>query len=289
MAAITRTATERSTLEVRLTRDRQMLREFLERDRLYAAYALCDLDEREFGRTRWGVALEGGHPVAVAMEYAGMTPQPLFVLGDPDGVAAVLRDVVKPRVAYLAAPTELLGAVDDLYRVDPGPPMVRMWVDGSTFRPFPGAAVRLVPADVGDLDRLYDLGMTSWLPAESVANGVYHGVRLGGRLIAAAGTHVISREARLAAVGNVFTHVDFRGRGYAKVVTSAVTAELLRYVDQVILNVRSDNPPALAAYRALGYQEHARFEERLVHRRGSVWDTISAPLRRLVPLPRRTS
>jgi len=51
MAAVTRTRTIReSGLEVRSTRDRVLLREFLERDRLFAAYALCDLDEREFAR-----------------------------------------------------------------------------------------------------------------------------------------------------------------------------------------------------------------------------------------------
>ena len=37
------------------TTDRALLRSFLERDRLYAAYAICDLEEREFARTRWGV------------------------------------------------------------------------------------------------------------------------------------------------------------------------------------------------------------------------------------------
>ena len=46
--------------------------------------------------------------------------------------------------------------------------------------------------------------------------------------------------------------------------------------DEVVLNVRSDNPPALAAYTALGYVEHNRFEERLVHRRGGPWDSIVA-------------
>ena len=110
---------------------------------------------------------------------------------------------------------------------------------------------------------------------------MYYGVRVGGKLIAAAGTHVVSSQARMAVVGNVLTHVDYRGRGYATAVTGAVTAELLRSCDQVALNVRSDNPPALAAYRRLGYAEHVRFEERLAHRLGSPWPDLAAPLRRL--------
>lgn len=284
MASVARTGSMlRPSLEIRATRDRDMLADFLGSDRLFAAYALCDLDDREFGRTRWGVALDQGRPVAVALEYLGSSPQPLFVMGEAAGVTGVLREVIRPRTAYLAARSELLDAVAVAYRVAEGPPMVRMWVDRATFRPAPSDAVRLVPADVGDLNRLYDFGLGSWLPSEAVANGVYYGVRVNGHLVAAAGTHVISRAMGLAAVGNVLTHRDYRGRGYAKIVTGAVTQDLLRFCDQVVLNVRMDNTPALAAYRALGYQEHTRFEERLVTRSGSVWDSITAPIRRWIP------
>jgi hypothetical protein len=75
--------------------------------------------------------------------------------------------------------------------------------------------------------------------------------------------------------------VEHRGRGYATAVTSAVTAELLRFCDDVVLNVRSDNPPAIAAYRRLGYVEHCRFEERLVRRTSSPLADLTAPIRRL--------
>jgi RimJ/RimL family protein N-acetyltransferase len=166
--------------------------------------------------------------------------------------------------------------------------MVRMWVDRESFRPVLGEAVRLDVADTRHLNRLYELGVTSWLPAEAVASGVYYGVRRGTRLVAAAGTHVISRRYGLAAVGNVFTQREMRGQGFAKMVTSAVTAELLETCPQVVLNVRADNPPALAAYRALGYREHVRFEERLVHRLTSVWDSILWPVKRYLPALRRT-
>lgn len=272
-------------LVVRPSTDRGLLRDFLERDRIYAAYALCDLDDREFGRTRWGVAFAGSDLGAVVLQYAGLAPQPVFVMGENAGIAAILREVIRPRAAYLAARTEHLTAVASIYRVEPGPPMVRMWVDRTTFRPYPAEVARLLPVEVGDLNRLYQLGFTAWLPPSAVAEGVYYGIRVGGRLVSAAGTHVISPEARLGVVGNVMTHTDFRGRGFATALTGAVTADLLRFCDQVVLNVRSDNPPALQAYAKLGYREHVRFEERLIHRNGAALGPLAAlqgPIRRLL-------
>jgi ribosomal protein S18 acetylase RimI-like enzyme len=266
---------------VQETADRAMLRAFLETDRLYSAYALCDLDDREFLRTRWGVALVGGEPVAVVLQYAGYSPQPIFVMGENAGIAAILADVIKPRTAYLAARAEHLAAITANYRVEPGPPMFRMWVDGAHFRPFPADVQRLLPVEIGELNRLYQLGFASWLPATAISDGLYYAVRVGGRLVSAAGTHVISPSAKLAVVGNVMTHADYRGRGYATAVTGAVTEELLRFCDQVVLNVRADNPPALAAYRRLGYQVNVQFEERLIHRTEMPWSGWSGTLRRI--------
>ncbi len=272
----------RGTIVAAPTTDKALLRSILERDRLYAAYALCDLEEREFSRTRWGVAWSGNTPIAVVLEYNGPTPQPMFVMGQEDGIRVILRDLIRPRVAYLAAPGPLLAAVESAYRVDPGPTMVRMWVDRARFQPYPATTQRLLPVDIGELNRLYQLGFASWLPSSAIAEGVYYGMRVNGQLVAAAGTHVVSPTARLAVVGNVLTHVDYRGRGFATAVTGAVTAELLKTCDEVVLNVRADNPPALNAYRRLGYAEHVRFEERLVHRLGSPWPDLVAPIRRLL-------
>jgi ribosomal protein S18 acetylase RimI-like enzyme len=264
-----------------VTTDRSLLRAFLERDRLYAAYAICDLDDREFPRTRWGAAWSGGSIIAVVLEYSGSSPQPLFVMGRDQGISAVLREVIRPRLAYIAALPAALPVIQERYRLDAGPQMVRMAVDRTRFREAddPGLE-RLLPSDAMELNRLYQLGFGAWLPPSAISEGVYYGLRVHGRLVAAAGTHVVSRAARLAVVGNVLTHADFRGRGYATAVTGAVTAELLESCDQVVLNVRADNPPAISAYRHLGYSEHIRFEERLARRIGSPWSELAAAVRR---------
>ena len=268
-------------LVVEASTDRDAIRAFLERDRIFGAYAIADLEDRDGNRARWGTATVAGEIVSLVLEYGGPSPQPLYVIGRDDGIDAILRDVIKPSIAYIACLPASLPAVERRYRVDGGPQMVRMWVDRATFRPADDPGIEpLAPSDAGELNRLYRLGFGSWLPPQSIAEGVYRGIRVNGRLVAAAGTHVIGRTARIAVVGNVLTQPEFRGRGYAQATTGAVTAHLLQFCDHVVLNVRSDNPPALNAYRRLGYVEHVRFEERLGHRVGSLWADAASALRR---------
>ncbi|MES1239373.1 MAG: GNAT family N-acetyltransferase, partial [Chloroflexota bacterium] len=238
-------------------------------------------EDHEAGRARWGVAKAAGEIVALVLEYGGPSPQPLYVIGREDGIDAILREVIKPSIAYIACMPASLPAVERRYRLEAGPQMVRMWVDRETFRPAVDPGIEpLLPSDAGELNRLYRLGFGSWLPPQSIAEGVYRGIRVNGRLVAAAGTHVIGRKAGIAVVGNVLTQPEFRGRGYAQATTGAVTAALLEFCDHVVLNVRSDNPPALNAYRRLGYAEHVQFEERLGHRIGSLWADVASALRR---------
>ncbi|HEX5578138.1 MAG TPA: hypothetical protein VFY43_00540, partial [Candidatus Limnocylindria bacterium] len=73
------------------------------------------------------------------------------------------------------------------------------------------------------------------------------------------------------------------------IVTSAVTAELLSRVDDVALNVHTDNAPAVAAYQRLGFQPHCLLTERLARRRAGGWG-IMRPIREALRLtwPRET-
>jgi len=263
----------------RAVTDRSEVAAFLRTDRLYAAYALGDLDASARRRAAWGMAYDAeGRPRGLAMQHLGLPPQPLFLMGDPDACRAVLTNEVRPRYAFVQARHDLATAFDNLYRVDLPASLLRMVVNRETFRPYAGGAVRLAPADIGDLNRLYQLGLGGGFPASILEDGVYYGVRVGGRLVAAAGTHVINPDEGIAVVGNVLTHVDHRGQGHAKAVTAGVTAELLERVPDVALNVYADNDPAVAAYSRLGYREYCRLGEWVAYRRAGGWDLIR-PLR----------
>ena len=81
-------------------------------------------------------------------------------------------------------------------------------------------------------------------------------------LVAAAGTHLLAREEGAAAIGNVYTRRDRRGRGLGRLATSAVLAELSG-VETIGLNVRPDNDAALHLYESLGFARHCEFYEAL--------------------------
>jgi hypothetical protein len=79
------------------------------------------------------------------------------------------------------------------------------------------------------------------------------------------------------------THADFRGHDFAKMVTSAVTGELLSRVEDVALNVHTDNAPAIAAYTRLGYVTHCHLIERLGRRHSGGWG-LMRPIREAMRL-----
>lgn len=264
--------------------DRGEIAAFLRRDRLYAAYPLGDLDGPTRGRLAWGMAFDHrGRPTALAMHHEGLVPQPLFLMGEPEGCRTILGSVLKPRDAYFQGTDAHERAIGDLYDLERPVLMLRMVVDRETFRPFAGPADRLGPGDIEELNRLYQLGFRGGFPASVLDDGVYYGIRVRGRLVSAAGTHAINASEGIAVVGNVMTHADFRGHDFAKMVTSAATAELLDRVTDVALNVHADNLSAIAAYARLGYRTHCQLVERLGRRRSGGWG-LMRPIREAMRL-----
>jgi GNAT superfamily N-acetyltransferase len=269
----------------RAVSEREEIATFLRTDRRYAAYALGDLDGPNRGRASWGMAYDdAGRPTALVMHHEGLVPQPLFLMGAPDGCRAILESVLKPRDAYVQGTELHEAAIRDLYELDAPVQMLRMVVDRQAFTPFAGPAERLTALDIDDLNRLYQLGFRAGFPPSVVEDGVYYGVRVRGRLVSAAGTHAINAREEVAVVGNVMTHTDFRGHDFAKMVTSAVTADLLDRVADVALNVHADNDPAVAAYTRLGYRTHCQLIERLARRRHGGWG-LMRPIREAMRIP----
>jgi ribosomal protein S18 acetylase RimI-like enzyme len=134
-------------------------------------------------------------------------------------------------------------------------------------------AVRLTMTDAAALVRLYQDGDATgespdFFYPSMISDGVFFGIYEGAELAAAAGTHLVAPDEGAAAIGNVYTRRDRRGRGYGRVVTTAVLNEL-RDLETIGLNVKAANAAAIRLYESLGFAIHCDFCESLATGRRS--------------------
>jgi predicted GNAT family acetyltransferase len=269
----------RARYTVRQTTDKEEIAAFLNRDRLYAGYALCDLEDEYFQACQWLLSADArGEVCGLAMEFGRLDPMILFVMGEPEAIHAALEQRLTPAYMQLTARSEHLPALEQRYRLRHIREMLRMTVRKDDFQMAKeqARAERLTARDLPELNRIYRMASATAFAAYQLESGIFYGIKVNGRLVSTAGTHVISPAQRIVAVGNVFTHPHFRGRGYAQAVTGAVTAEALRGFGpdapgqpeaMAILNVRADNAPAIRAYMKLGYRSACEFIEAYGSRR----------------------
>jgi ribosomal protein S18 acetylase RimI-like enzyme len=250
-----------TTIELK---EKARLLAYLETQRSYAAYAIGDLEESLFVQCEWYGAYQDGQIQALALLFHGLQPPALFLMGEVDGLRSLLQaEVCAPRVYFMCRPEHL----DVTFKFYAWQKAVAMW--RMAFKPGRNPlkhakCERLGAAYQRTLQELYILGGGDAFTEAQLAQGVFYGISASGKLVAAAGTHLVSRTYGVAAVGNVFTHPDYRRRGYGEAVTGAVVAELKRRgIGDIVLNVAQENRTAIGLYERLGFERVCAFFEGL--------------------------
>lgn len=246
----------------------ETIQPFLEADRRWTAYALGDLDPALFEYTEWYGAEDKGDLQSLVLLYKAYDPPALVTMGDPKGIAVILGAALRAPSVYLMSREEHMPMIHAHYGIESIEPMWRMTLDGQAFEPVAGDVTHLTPQYTHDLEELYRIGGGDAFTPSQVFAGAFFGIQERGRLIAAAGTHVVSEGYRVAAVGNVFTHPDHRGRGYGTVTTSAVCVDLIRRgIRTIVLNVAKSNEGAIRIYERLGFEKYLSFTEGIARRK----------------------
>ncbi|TVQ22438.1 MAG: GNAT family N-acetyltransferase [Spirochaetaceae bacterium] len=254
--------------------DKDLIFRFLSRQSELHIYELGDLEDDYFAHTQW-YAWDTEGVEALALLYTAQKPATLIAIEDHvepayerlleallPGLPNELNVHVSPRLAFVfEAAYPVRSCVEHLKMI---------WRGKADDEP--GASEGLLPAgmslhrlEAGDIPALRDLYAAgyprNWFDADMFAHGRYFGVRHGEALIAAAGTHVCAPSYGVAAIGNVATHPDYRGRRLARVVSAALCASLSRDVAHIGLNVHAANHAAIAVYRTLGFVDVTRYCE----------------------------
>ena len=241
--------------------------ELLDKDCYLNIYGLGDLDPLFWPRTTWYGCREEGSLKAAICVYAGPDVPTILALSQDSTAMAELIEESKYLLpcrffAHLSPGLEeLFRATHDFVTDEPHLKMALL--DNDLLKSVDTSGVsRLEVEHVPQLLSLYnDSYPGNWFDPEMLKLSSYYGIIEDGRLVSAAGTHVLSKEYCAAAIGNITTRPESRNMGYGMRVSAALCKDLVRSGLRVGLNVHAENKAATACYEKIGFRATAAYSE----------------------------
>jgi ribosomal protein S18 acetylase RimI-like enzyme len=259
-----------------LETDKKRLRGYLLNNPHMNLYHLGDLDDFFWPHTRWYTRQQDGDLTAVALFYTGEEPPVLLAIlnENQEEMTALVEELIpvlpNQLYAHLSPEMEALFAAD--YRIvqDYGEHYKMALTGLDKLHQIDTSNV--IPLTLDDLPRLEALYTAAypgnWFNPRMLETGQYTGIPdADGRLLCVAGIHVYSPEYKVAALGNITTLPEYRGRGLAATVTAGLCKQLLQTVDMIGLNVKINNPAAIRAYTRIGFEPVGVYHEWMMERR----------------------
>lgn len=240
---------------------------FLRRYPFLHLYLIGDLDEFFWGYTTWYALLNQRQVEQLVLLYTGTSlPVLLGLTEEPRLMKELLQSIAHllPKRFYAHLSGDVATVLADDYQIESHGLHYKMAL--TNIRRLDSVdstdVIQLSVADTDELEDLYRLAYPgNWFEPRMLETGHYYGIRQNQRLISVAGVHVYSQQYKVAALGNITTHPQFRGQELAKVVCAKLCQVLLQKVEHIGLNVKADNKSAIACYTKLGFEAIATYEE----------------------------
>ena len=248
--------------------DRELLAHAFRRNTGAHVYELGDLDDFEWRHTRWFGWDSGRRIENVVLLYTQPEVPVLLAIADTprSSLPTLLSEIVcsLPSVLYTHASASLLGTLARRYEIVDAAPHFKLALQDPDAIARHGAAVELLTRDdLEEITAFYETAYPgTWFAARMLETGRYVGIREGGHLACIAGVHVYSPTWSVAALGNVATAPELRGKGLARGACAALCRLLLDDgIETIALNVRADNAAAIRSYSRLGFGPVAEYME----------------------------
>ena len=249
-------------MQIRQIKDKTRLLTFLNTDRAWHAYALADLSDPFFSQCRWWAAETDGGIVTLVLSYKGLEPPVFLAMGEAKHLPQIFQRAELPSEAMFLGREAHIPFLLKAYQAQYLDKMWRMALSADKFKPADYTqTVRLDKSHLPTLLAMYRGNHGNAFAPYQLEQGVFYGLFEAGELVSVAGTHLVAPEYGIAAVGNIYTRPQHRGKGLAQQVTSAVCADLLAQKLDVVLNVDQSNASAVHLYKKLGFEIHCPFIE----------------------------
>lgn len=256
-------------MEIRLSRDKKEIYNFLSKSPALQLYLIGDLDDFYWPHTKWWALYDKKEIKSIALLYSGMDPSTLLLFYDDN--QEYPRMLIKM----------ILPGLPGKFNVHLSPGLIDVFGKENIIENY-GQNLRMIltrPPEMIDDENIRRLNMNdldamlnlyaeaypgNWFDSKMVESGKYFGYYSEGSLVGVAGIHSWSAEYRIAALGNIATHPLHRGKQIAFKLTSVLCCDLAKNADIVGLNVKSDNLSAISCYKKTGFEIRSVYDECLI-------------------------
>ncbi len=257
-------------METIVISEKETILRFLSKEPELQLYLIGDLDDFFWPHTTWYALSDNDEIKAIGLLYSGMNP-PTFLLfqGKIEEYASELIRTLKselPERFYVHLSPGLLDVFGRQNVIEDYGQNIRMILKHDPVVVADENIRNLTTSDLDQINEFYKKSYPSnWFDKRMLETGKYYGYFIDERLKGIAGVHVYSKQYRIAALGNIATDPDFRGRKIANKLTSFLCNDLKEDIDIIGLNVKSNNVPAIKCYENIGFEIICRYDECLIH------------------------
>jgi len=247
--------------------DKEEIFSFLKKNVYLHIYSIGDLDDFFWDYTTWYGSRKEGELKAVILVYSGSYTPVLLALTDElshmkDLISSIVHLLPPKFYAHLSPGLEEL--LRGQYRLKSFGKHYKMALKNRKLLSAidTSCVIQLSKKDLGEIETFYKKSYpNNFFDARMLETNSYYGIRASSSLASIAGIHVYSKKYKVAALGNIATHPDFREKGFATAVTAKLCTSLLETVDHVGLNVKAGNEAAIHCYSSLGFEVVCHYEE----------------------------
>ncbi|MAT96841.1 MAG: GNAT family N-acetyltransferase [Anaerolineaceae bacterium] len=247
--------------------DKARIEAFLRRDPILHMFGLGDLDDFYWPYTSWYGLEDNNEIQQLVLTYIDAPNLVLMALTNerPEQMRQLLESIIHllPKQLYVHLSPGLADVLATAYHLHPHGKFIKMALNNSVglSKVNTSAGTQLTIEDLPKIERFYQESYPeNVFNKRMLQTGQYFGVCQDGRLLGIAGIHVYSPQYRVAVLGNIATHPDFRRQGVATAVTARLCQSLKKTVDHIGLLVQADNASAIACYTKLGFVQHSTVE-----------------------------
>jgi hypothetical protein len=174
-------------------------------------YSIGDLDNFFWQHTTW-YGLQEDTLKQVVLIYTGSDlPVLLGLTAQPNLMAHLLRSIIHllPRQFYAHLSEDLAQVFAEDYQIQSHGLHKKMALTNQV--------IQLPVENIDEIAELYRVSYPeNWFDSRMLETGYYYGIRCKNNLVSIAGVHIYSPQYKVAALGNITTHPQFRGQGLSK-------------------------------------------------------------------------